>query len=1361
MRILPIWGLLLIFLLPLVSTQGLDPLYASLDTISSEQMLDLDVLSTELPEEAFPIALRYGSAAGFDDNNDGIAFQNEVIDVEVAASSLPENPACVRWEVYSVDSLSSSSVCNGEEACCNALKLAPSRYNWDAPLFLTYGAYGATKTNIVSAQSVELKDGSWAYSKWRSVDAVFADKAKEQTFQLAQHRAILKAEHPDIKEIRIVDGQGNDVTELSDGEKADVEISLKQSSPSMGIQSVARGTTIVLEDVEASDMGHLNALDISEENKPLENSVKNAGISTVQLVSVENAEALGAGGGKVVFQKGSAFTKVLHCPSIDALGCVLLPVCSLTPDRCYGETASEIAVYVPHFSSIIIGIDNETIHLNISSPDNESVGGSGESVYLNITANMSIALNYSLDNAQVVGLGNGTSFSALLNGTVGNGVLANGLHTVRFGILTSLGTNSTLEYAFIINDSTASSLSLNMSNNSAHSATYSSLHLKVTSSEFGNVSYSLNGGNSQTATLNTSKQAVLILTPQQGSNTLEMNVSDAQGNKANAVYGFTFTELGSCSDATQNGAETGVDCGGSCAACIAFNASIDRQAYNISDTSYITIISRAYSIVNVTVKRGNDVSWRHEFRPAFLGFPIAETRAIGNTSTTGNYTVNATMYYLNLTEQKNISFGVVSPYQSPITVSISANATAINENDDVLFSSTVAGNISSVSYRWDFQNDGAVDSALPNLTWKFQNNGTFVVNLTVSDASGNQTDLETIVARKMFNLTVRVRDNSSGANIQNAWVEVGSFDMNTSSDGSAVFTIPKGSYDVDVSHDNYRASSGEVSLTENLEYYANMSVADRIAPMITLLSPENGSTAYNNSIDFVYSAYDSSQTSCVLYTRTNSVLWRQTSSIVLPSPAGQYSFTLNNLELAPYEWKIECRDSDGNYNSTPPFSLIINPDLKPNELSVDLGEQDLDTAELEAVIAQAMEDLKGLNGRDSEIAEAIQLRKTLERALTNVKRANRDLHSLEWRRLNDSELEKETQAILDKVEELKKTTPKKFTVLEAREFVSYASKPDVEAAVQLLVDAANAKLSKKELSKLVDENNQLQSLLTITTKASRIELEFIEGGAKKRTVIQKKVAAATEDFVPYAYYEAIPKEVAKTTEDMEVFAEHEVIKKDPVVSFNLAKVKEYAYLIKDDVPLQRTESIASVLVLQQVVVKKVGLITGFSVFGDVSRGIRETVDIRLMVEVIIIAILVGVYLVYSIGSLEDLKRRFEPKDVRGFREKAERAAREVENGNYEGSSAMYREVAVAYKSLDQKKRAELSSIVTQLLNQVNVLYINKLISEADIVLMKKDRKEMAASYARIRVLYKIISREYKAQVWQKCIELHRQLSAKQ
>jgi PKD repeat protein len=1346
---------LLIVLVSPVTVPQRDPLYLNLDSVNSQQMLELGELKTDTPATSFPLDIRFGSKPGFDENNDGIEEMTGVVDIEPFSSTQPQGASCVRWEIYSVDTIASSTVCHGPQECCNALKLVPSRYEWDEPLLLTYGSYGTTQTNLISAQGIELKDGIVGYSKWKSLEVSFKDSVAMSA--LRQQANILKIEHPDIQDIRFMDKQGVEVSTLSEGE-VDIEIALNSPIDSgIGIQSTT-AQKIILENVESTLIDSLHLLDIAVENTPLEESIHKAGISIITLVSVENADTLSPSGGRAVFPT-TTFTKVLHCSSEDASSCIALQTCNANHHNCYEATVNEVVVvHVPHFSSIILGIDNGTVHLNITSPDNASSLQSGENVHLNISTNISTKLNYSLDNGSIVPLGNGTSFSTVLQGLLQQGSLENGLHTLRINVETPIGTNATVEYAFSINDTVAPSVSLNISNNSAHSATYSSLHLKVQSSEHGNVSSLLNGQPAH-AVLDSNRTTTLTLNPQHGANVLIINASDVQGNVQHMVYGFSFTELGSCSDGVQNGAELGVDCGGSCVQCIPLNVSVDRTAYNLSDTAYITVIARAYSTVNVTVKKDSQVSWRYEFKPAFTGIPIAETRAIGNTSAAGNYTVNATMYYLNITEQDNASFAVVAPFQSPMVVTIVANATTINENDDVIFSSSVQNNISSVSYKWDFQNDGIIESTLPNITWKFADNGTFIVNLTVADVAGNQTDLETIVVRKLYNLTVRVRDNSSGANIQGALVEVGNHELNSSGDGTAFFTLAKGEHDIDVSHDAYKDFNGEVELEFNQDYVVNLTIMDTLPPTVALISPENNTIAYNNSIEFVFSAYDNSFTSCVLYTRSDAVLWRVSGSTAMQAPAGQYSFALSNLATGTHEWKVECRDLEGNSNTTAPFSFQINPELKPNELSVDLEQQDLDTAELEALITQAIENLKGLGSKESELAEAIQLRKTLEKALTNIKRANRDLHSLEWRRLNESELERETQAILDRVEDIKKNTPKGFTLLESREFVNYASKHDVEAVVQLLVDVANAKLSKREIAKLIEENDQLQSRITITTKASRIELQYVDSSTKKLVVMQRKVTTKTEDFAPYIFYELVPKEVAKTADEMEMFFDHEVIRKDPVISIDLGKIKEYAYVLKEDVPLQRTESIAAVLAYKHIEVKSVNVLTGFSVLGSISAGIRETVDIRLIVEVIVIAILVVVYLIYSFGSFEELKRRFEPRAIKELRDKIQHAASEVENRNYEAAAAWYRDVAASYRTLDPEKRKLLSTMVTTLLNQVNVLYINRLLGEADAIIGSKDKKQMALIYGKIQALYKIIPKEYKAQVWQKCMELHRQLSS--
>src|SRR3989344_1395098 len=120
-----------------------------------------------------------------------------------------------------------------------------------------------------------------------------------------------------------------------------------------------------------------------------------------------------------------------------------------------------------------------------------------------------------------------------------------------------------------------------------------------------------------------------------------------------------------------------------CFSCINFSVTTDRDSYNLTDSVYITVIARSNSSVNVTVSRNNAVTYRHNFVPVFSGAPIAESRVISNTTDSGNYTINAIMNYLNITEQRSAVFKVVAPASSPLSVAISANATTVNEGDTI------------------------------------------------------------------------------------------------------------------------------------------------------------------------------------------------------------------------------------------------------------------------------------------------------------------------------------------------------------------------------------------------------------------------------------------------------------------------------------------------------------------------------------------------------------------------------------------------------------------------------------------------------------------------------------------------------
>ena len=304
-------------------------------------------------------------------------------------------------------------------------------------------------------------------------------------------------------------------------------------------------------------------------------------------------------------------------------------------------------------------------------------------------------------------------------------------------------------------------ISTNLTNNSIITTDDLKLTLNLSSNEHGILTYNFNnGGPSGNVDLGEGKHTIVPLTPVYDLNTLTVTVLDLHGNAQQHYFAFTFSEEASCSDAIQNGGETGIDCGGSCPACIAFEVTLDKTTFDEGEDVYLTVVSRTNSTVNMTVYKDSQVSYRHLFTPVFEGAPIAETRLIGNTSISGLYVIVADMNYLTHTETKTLNFDMLPP-QNNLQVSISANATTINEGNAVPFTASVSGASGTVSYSWDFDNDQTIDSTEQNPKKIFNKNGTFKVNLTVTDSENQASALTTITLRKLFNVSFTVKEKGT------------------------------------------------------------------------------------------------------------------------------------------------------------------------------------------------------------------------------------------------------------------------------------------------------------------------------------------------------------------------------------------------------------------------------------------------------------------------------------------------------------------------------------------------------------------------------------------------------------------------
>jgi len=166
--------------LPLNETNLTTPINGTINVtpISNETIEDI-------PISKIDIILEYRSDSVYDINDDGIENIESAIDLTVSFTKfnfdVKEENLCSRWDTYSVDNDQSTVVCYGSSNCCNFVDLISIRTSWHEPYYTSYGQYGSTLNNIISAQviyvdfnlSLENPYSEIYYSDWKNLSADF------------------------------------------------------------------------------------------------------------------------------------------------------------------------------------------------------------------------------------------------------------------------------------------------------------------------------------------------------------------------------------------------------------------------------------------------------------------------------------------------------------------------------------------------------------------------------------------------------------------------------------------------------------------------------------------------------------------------------------------------------------------------------------------------------------------------------------------------------------------------------------------------------------------------------------------------------------------------------------------------------------------------------------------------------------------------------------------------------------------------------------------------------------------------------------------------------------------------------------
>ena len=1145
------------------------------------------------------INLQYLNGTQWDENNDGIESLKGVIDFTVKGTDfnwdVDYKNLCTKWAATNLETYESSSICNGNEKCCNFVNLQPRASNWDDGYYLYYGFEGAGVNNIVSSQVMY------------------------------------------------------------------IDYNLSIASP---------------------------------------------------------------------------YSDIVYSYWAE------LPAYFITTSTKYS------------LSSII---SQNGIQLNIKSPENSTIL-SGENVYLNFTSNSTILANFSLDNQPAIYLGNTTSFSILLNGSLPYGIIGNGVHSIVIFTQDSSANIEVLNYNFTVNDSSGPVIIINITNGSSFYGTEYNQKFRIASDEYADINLRLN--NAPPYYLGTIKTANINLTLQSGQNILEINSTDIHGNSKIDRYTFNFS-VPSCSDGIKNGDESGVDCGGVCSAlCLPFNVTTDKYIYNSSESVWATVISRSYSYVDLSVFLRNNLTYKYIFTPLISGAPIYWQSVIGNTQTAGNYTINATMHYINTSETKIINFTVNSPVSSnPLSVSISANATTINEGETVLFSSSVSGSLGTLSYQWDFQGDGIIDSTSPSASYTYTQNNIYFVNLTVKDSQWNKTASSTISVRKLHNITITVKDNSTLAFLENAEVEIFDQEKNTTSDGKSVFTLVYGNYDLQIKKQGYLLYRKDLDIY-NDSIDIMMVETDDSPPSITLSSPGNSTLLKESSVILRYATFDKSDMTCKVYLKSGYDWAIKNISYGLKSGTEQ-SFSLYDLGNLTYWWKVLCIDSSGNSNTSEGYTFSVNTS-QPDELSVELSQQNNDTEYLIGQIDSIASSFAQLGSKEKDAVESLMILKSLESSKTELKRANRDLNNLKWRRLNETALKEETNLLITRIEGIKNSTPKSISVLGESEFVDYPPKSSVENVSLAFINSNNLKFSKKQKQEFIDRNQKLQSLVTITTKLKILEIEYLSGKKNTVTLVDKSIKTSENNLSDSVLYEIIPKEIASDISEAVLLFEYKIIEKDPVIEIDFQKINHFAYYFNKKIDIKAMEAIQSVILTKDTNIKEKNAITGFSILRTLKPALISTSDTRLVVEVVIVIVLILIYFAYSFSLFEKLKALFsrgQSKEIKDIENKITKSSAYIDEDLYSKAKSVYDEINTQFKELPKESKSKVYSRVVELGYKIDAKYLNNLLDESFSCLESSQHEKAASIYAKVSGLYKKLSSEYKSGVIKRCMELNERLNS--
>lgn len=411
---------------------------------------------------------------------------------------------------------------------------------------------------------------------------------------------------------------------------------------------------------------------------------------------------------------------------------------------------------------------------------------------------------------------------------------------------------------------------------------------------------------------------------------------------------------------------------------------------------------------------------------------------------------------------------------------------------------------------------------------------------------------------------------------------------------------------------------------------------------------------------------------------------------------------------------------------------------------------------------------------DQSLVQEFGLKVSLDNSRSQLLDLQKTLEGYKKAYASEKEIQDKVRLVDMEVIKIESTTPKDIVLNEKTDFVQSTAKEEVSLAVEELFK--NIPFSENEKKEYIQLNEKKKDKFKVEVTAKIITITYMNGEKNEKTLVKKVISysdpQALEDVI---IIETIPKSVAESSDEITFQTENsEVINKDPVVKFGFLKFnyggEVISYTLDKKVAVEdlRDSRSIALLSLNELTKKRSSTITGFSIISLESLGIGKSQSIFIVIGIIAIICLGGYYIFYvkkwRFGAMKHYPRTMPDSRIRG------NSGISINTSQRDSSSALLAELYGDIKSAKADVADRLYPVFNQIhtkiesnaansdVKEFNYAYVIKLLGQANLLLENNEKQKAMQIYPQISFAYQNLPAEYKAEIYQRCAELHRKLS---